>query len=162
MEITEGEFYRLAAQMTRQAKQASFAAKTPVLLLPSEQQGKWRTQYNQALLKRIKNGKQKTQYLFSLPHLKSELNKLKKSEAEKVLSWWELLLTYKSLDLHTTEKPFESCIIADSQILLKEGTRRFLISTNFSRASDVIKDFNKAFKSTSSNKATIEKIRKSL
>ncbi|HLD57518.1 MAG TPA: hypothetical protein VJA47_04380 [archaeon] len=162
MEITESEFYRLATQIANQSRQAAFASKTPVLLLPSEQQGKWRTEYNQTLLKRIKNGKQKTQYLFSIPHLKSELNKLNKTAAEKVLDWWATLLTYKTLDLRATERPFESCVIGDSQILLKEGTKRFLISTNFSKGAELAKEFNKYFKSASSNNNIINQIRRAL
>lgn len=161
MEISESEFYRLAANLTKQSKEGKFAAKSPVLLLPSEQKGRWREEYYQAIIKRIKNGKLKTYYLFSLPYLKSEINKLTAQEAEKILNWWELLLTYSTLDLRFTERPVERCIIGNNQILLKENTRRFVISPNFSKAEGIIKNFNIGFESaTKSTKIEIEKIRK--
>ncbi len=145
MEVTESEFYRLASVILKQSKKIKLAAKTPTLLLPSEQQGKWRIQYTEQLVKRIKNGKSKTQYLFSLPYLKSELNTLNEKEKQKIFNWWKLLLTYKSLDLRFTEKPFDSCIIGDSQMLVKEREKRFLISTNFSRSAEIERNFSLLF-----------------
>ncbi|HLD41404.1 MAG TPA: hypothetical protein VJB06_00060, partial [archaeon] len=86
---------------------------------PSEQKNGFGEKYYQALLKRIKNQKLKTEYLFSLPYLKSELNKLSKTEAEKIMNWWKLLLTYKNLDLRFTYSAFDSCIIGDFRVLRK-------------------------------------------
>ena len=163
MEITELEFYRLASVLSRESKTGRFATKSPALLLPSEQKGKWRSQYYQNLLKRIKNGKSRTQYLFSLPYLKSDLNKLKPEDAEKILNWWQILLTYKTLDLRFTEESFDSCIISDKQILLKEGTKRFLISADLSKGVEIVKNFNSIFKkATKSNKDIISNLRRSL
>ncbi len=159
MEVTESEFYRLATVILKQSKKIKLASKTPVLLLPSEQQGKWRGEYSAQLLKRIKNGKAKTQYLFSLPYLKSELSRLNEKEKEKILNWWRVLLTYKSLDLRFTEKPFDSCIIGDSQMLVKESGKRFLISTNFSRSAEIERNFSLLFnKSTKSSISYIENL----
>lgn len=145
MEITESEFYRLASEMIKRSKKIKLAAKTPAILLPSEQQGKWRSQYTTQILKRIKNGKSKTQYLFSLPYLKSELNKLSEKEKQEVYDRWKTLLTHKNLDLRSTDKPLDSCIIGDSQLLVKEGEKRFLISAKFSKAPDIERNFSLLF-----------------
>jgi len=163
MEIEESEFYRLAAVIVKQSKQCKLATKSPALLLPSEQKGKWRAEYYENLLKRIRNAKTKTNYLFSFPYLASELNRLKSQDAEKILNWWGLLLSYKSLDLRFTDMPFDSCIIGDEKILLKERSKRFLISTDFSKAAEVVKTFNTVFARASRNhKEIMEKLRKSL
>ena len=163
MEITEPDFYRLASEVARQSKTGRFAAKSPALLLPSEQLGEHREIYYGSLLHRLKNQKSRTQYLFSLPHLRSELNKLPKADAEKVLNWWELLLSYKNLEIRFTEDSFNSCIIGDNHILTKEGTKRFLLSPDFSKSADIIRHFDSHFKKASvKHKDMIKELRKSL
>ncbi len=161
MQIDEFEFYKQAADMAKKSKDAKFATKSPALLLPSEQKGKGREDYYKNLLSRAKNGKAKTKYLFSMPYLVSELRKLNRKEIESVLKQWEVLLTYNGLDIRFTEESFDSCIIGDTQVLLKDGTKRFLITEQFSKAPEIIKNFNSIFsKASKDHKQAIEKLRK--
>ena len=163
MEINEDEFYRAASIIARKSIEGKFATKSPALLLPSEHKDGIREAYYQALLKRIKNQKQKTDYLFSLPYLKSELRKMPKKETEKILNWWQILLTYKNLDLRLSEAAFDPCIIGDMQILVKDGQKRFLLPPGSPKAVEVKKTFSRTFKhSMKSSKLSIEEIKNSL
>ena len=163
MEVDEVEFYRQASSIAKQSREGKFASKTPALLLPTEQDRLSRQEYFEALLARIKNQKLKTRYLFSLPYLKSELNKMTPKSAEKILNWWELLLTYKSLDIRFTETPFNPCIIGDNDVLVKEGSRRLFITADVQKGQDISREFSMLFKRASkSEKKDIDALRKGL
>lgn len=163
MEVDEVEFYRQASSIANQSKEGKFASKSPALLLPSEQNRLSRQEYFEALLKRIKNQKQKTRYLFSMPYLKSELSKMTPKSAEKILNWWELLLSYKSLDIRFTETPFNPCIIGDSAVVVKEGSKRLLLPTDVQKGKDISREFSILFKkATKSEKKGIDALRKGL
>ena len=146
VEIDEEEFYRIAGVIAKGSKKGKFAAKSPILLLPSEQKSSHRKKYYEALLKRIKNQKLKTEYLFSLPYLKSELNRLNKTEVEKIMNWWKLLLTYKNLDLRFTDSAFDSCIIGDFRVLRKMAQKRYAIEVNSKNSKEIERDFSIIFK----------------
>lgn len=177
-ELGNESFYRKAIEIVKESKFFRGAAKTPVLILPSERTTKERKEYYDALIKRIRERNTEdnffyVKYLFSLPRTEEaiieEVRKNGKSAWEEIKKeWMELANNWTKVELrYVDHEDFISCIIGDHHTLIgwKGGEDKRIIAITYltnemSFYKDVFDEIHQ--KGSNAHKEAIEKIEKKL